>query len=234
MSGLEIKQKRKLHLFRWFILLVILITIGIYVFFIMRWHKTGDPSPLPLPFAMADASIDESRISRDQVEDYKVSASEPRYLIIDDFLIKSRVKHADLDERSMFTMPNNLDDVVWYEKSAKPGSGVGSVVVSGRNIGVTRDGTFSKLTDMSQGDELKIERGDGKVVRYEIHIIEEKPLEWVNKVGMNQMMSSIDPSKEGLSLIASSGRWVPSQKEFDSRIIVRAVAKNDMVKKAER
>lgn len=39
------------------------------------------------------------------------------------------------------------------------------------------------------------------------------------------MMSSADPSKEGLNLITDSGKWIPSQKEFDSRIIVYTVLK---------
>ena len=223
MSGLKIHQKRSFHLMRWILLLAVLALLGTYAYYGVRWFRTGELSPLPLPVAAADGSIDETKITREQVDTYKANKNEPRYLVIDDFLIKSRVQKAGLDERKMFSMPTNLDDTVWYDKSAVPGKGFGAVVISGRNVGITRDGTFSKLEKLKKRDRIKIERGDGTVIKYEVRDIQEKPIDWVNKIGMTQMMSSMDPSKEGLSLITDSGKWIPSQKEFDSRVIVRAV-----------
>jgi len=223
MSGLVIHQKRSLHLMRWVVLLAVLALLGAYAYYGVRWFRTGELSPLPLPVAAADGSVSESKISRDQIDAYAAGKAEPRYLIIDDFLIKSRIQKAGLNDRKMFSMPNNLDDTVWYDKSAAPGKGFGAVVIGGRNIGISRDGTFSKLEKLQKRDRIKIERGDGIVIKYEVRDIQEKPIDWVNKVGMTDMMSSMDSSKEGLSLITDSGKWIPSQKEFDSRVIVRAV-----------
>lgn len=223
MSGLEIHQKRKFHLFRWILILAAIVLLGVYAFYGIRWFRTGEMPPVPFPVAAADSSIDESKISREKVDTYTVDKAEPRYLVMDDFLIKSRIQKADLNDRKMFAMPGNLDDTVWYEKSAEPGKGFGAVIISGRNIGISRDGTFSKLKKLEKRDIIEIERGDDKTFKYEVRDIQEKPLDWVNKIGMTQMMSSMDASKEGLSLITDSGKWIPSQKEFDSRIIVRAV-----------
>jgi len=223
MSGLTIHQKRSFHLMRWIILLAVLVLLGSYAYYGVRWFKTGELPPLPLPVAAADGSIDESKVTRAQVDAYTVNKDLPRYLMIDDYLIKSRIQKAGLDERKMFTTPSNLDDTVWYEKSATPGKGFGAVVISGRNVGISRDGTFSKFKKLKERDTIKIERGDSQVFLYEVRDIQEKPLSWVNKVGMTEMMTSMDVSKEGLSLITDSGKWIPSQKEFDSRIIVRAV-----------
>lgn len=225
MSGLEIRHKQQLHLFRWFMLLVLVGALGVYGFYGLRWYRTGEPSPVPLPFAIADASVEQAKVTREDLQSHTVAPAEPRFLLLDDFLISARVQKAGLDERKMFTMPTNLDDVVWYEKSAVPGSGVGAVIISGRNVGIERDGTFSKLRQLAKQDVIKIERGDGEIIRYEVRSIQEETLEDVNKTGMTQMMTSLDPAKEGLSLITDSGNWIPSQKEFDKRIIVRAVAK---------
>lgn len=186
MSGLEIRQKRNFHPMRWLMLLILIGLIGAYGYYGFRWFKTGEASPLPLPVAAADGSVDETKLTREQVDAYKVDKADPRYLIIDDFIIKARVQKADLNERKMFTMPSNLDDVVWYQKSAEPGKGYGAVVIAGRNMGVSRDGTFSKFKKLEQRDVIKIERGDGKVLKYEVRTIEEKPLDWVNKTGMTQ------------------------------------------------
>ncbi len=226
MSGLHIQHKREFHLFRWLILLAFLALLAAYAFYGVRWFKTGELSPLPLPVAAADGSVDESKLTRQQVAAYKVNATQPRFLIIDDFLVKARVQQAGLNERKMFTMPSNLDDVVWFNKSVQPGTkGYGSSVITGRNVGISRDGTFSKLQKLEKRDVIKIERGDGKVIKYEVTEIKEEPLEQFNKTGMTEVMTATSSGKEELSLITDSGKWIPSQKEFDSRLIVRAVAK---------
>lgn len=223
MSGLEIHQKRQFHPMRWVMLLALIVLLGAYAYYGFRWFKTGELSPLPLPVAAADGSIDETKVTREQVDAYETDKTEPRYLVIDDFLVKARVKKSDLNDKRMFTMPDNLDDVTWYDKSAEPGKGFGAVVMAGRNVGISRDGTFSKLPKLEERDIIKIERGDGRVFKYEVRRIEERDLEWVNKTGMTGMMSSVDKSKEGLNLITDSGKWIPSQKEFDSRVIVYSV-----------
>lgn len=225
MSGLHIHQKREFHLFRWLLLLAVLALLGAYAYYGFRWFKTGELSPLPLPVAAADGKVNEAKISREHVEAYTVAKNEPRYLVMDDFLVKARVQKAGLDTRKMFTMPNSLDDVVWYEKSTAPsGKAFGAAVITGRNTGISRDGTFSKLKKLEKRDVIKIERGDGQVIKYEVRDIKEEPLAEFNKTGMTEVMTSMDNMKEGLSLVADSGKWIPSQNEFDSRIVVRAVA----------
>jgi hypothetical protein len=79
---------------------------------------------------------------------------------------------------------------------------------------------------LKQGSEISIERGDGKKFTYEVRDVRDMPLDWVNKTGMKEMMYSVDPEKEGLSLITCSGKWIPKQKVFDRRVLVRATLKN--------
>lgn len=223
MHGLKIERKKKLRIIRWLLLLVVLALLAQYSFYVVRWYKTGEPSPLPIPIAAADSSIDETKVTRKQLEAHKVAKTEPRILTIGDITLKARIQKAGLDERRMFTMPKNLDDVTWYDQSAEPGKGFGAVIIAGRNEGVSRNGFFSHLKKLQLQDIIKIERGDGKVIKYEVRTRDESPLTTVNKTGMAQMMTSLDKSREGLSLITDSGKWIPSQKEFDGRIIVRAV-----------
>ena len=222
MSGLRIQSKRQFHPARWIALLIIVAVVGAYAYYGIRWYKTGEISPLPMPVAAADSSVDESRVTTEQKNEYTVAAKEPRYLEIDDFLIKARVMKVGVDERNMLRTPSNIDDTAWYEKSATPGSGTGAVLIDGHNGGVSRDGVFSHLDKLQEGDHIKIERGDGKKFIYEVRDVRDEPLDWVNKIGMKQMMQSYDPDKEGLNLITCSGKWIPQQKLFDRRILVRA------------
>lgn len=102
--------------------------------------------------------------------------------------------------------------------------GVERFVIDGHNGGVTKDGVFAKLADIKEGDEIIIERGDGEKFSYYVVSNETMSLEKANKEGMRDMMVSADSTKEGLSLITCAGNWIPRDKVFDKRVMVRAVA----------
>lgn len=223
MSGLSIQQKRNLHVIRW-LLAIILLTIALaYAYFGVRWYNTGELSPLPMPVSAADTSIDETPVTTRQVEEYTVPAQQPRYIEIPSIgVAKTRVTRVGVTARNMLDVPKNIDDTAWYAKSATPGSGVGAVLIDGHNGGVTRNGVFAKLGNLKEGDQISVERGDGKVFAYEVYDVRDMPLEQVNKTGMKEMMYSAEPAKEGLSLITCSGKWIPKDKVFDRRILVRA------------
>jgi LPXTG-site transpeptidase (sortase) family protein len=227
MSGLHIARKRNLHIARWTFLLFMTAAIVIYIYFGIRWYNTGELSPLPLPVAAADDSLSEEKISKQQVNAYTVEPTNPRMIRIPSIgVYEARILQVGVTPNNMLDTPNNINDTGWYSKSAKPGSGAGAVVINGHNGGVTKDGIFARINTLKQGDEVSIERGDGKKFTYEVRDVRDMPLDWVNKTGMKEMMYSVDPSKEGLSLITCSGKWIPKQKVFDRRVLVRATLKN--------
>lgn len=223
MSGLEIQHKRNFHVMRWSVASVLFAIISAYAYFGVRWYSTGVESPLPLPVAAADTSIDETPITDKQKQEYTVPAAQPRYIEIPKLGISNvRVTKVGVTANNMLDVPRNINDTAWYAKSATPGSGVGAVLIDGHNGGVSHNGVFAQLSTLKKGDQISVERGDGKIFTYEVYDVRNMPLEWVNKTGMKEMMYSVDPSKEGLSLITCSGRWIPKDKVFDHRILVRA------------
>ncbi len=223
MSGLHIEHKRNSHVIRWTVAMVLLAAAILYAYFGIRWYNTGELSPLPMPVAAADGSISEAPVTDKQVQNHKVQPEQPRYLEIPKLGITSaRVTQVGVTSNNMLDVPKTLDDTGWYAKSALPGSGVGAVMIDGHNGGITRDGVFAKLDTLVKGDQITIERGDGKRFTYEIHDVRDMPLQWVNETGMKEMMYSVEPDKEGLSLITCSGKWIPKDKVFDRRILVRA------------
>jgi sortase (surface protein transpeptidase) len=82
---------------------------------------------------------------------------------------------------------------------------------------------FAKLNTLSDGDQITIERGDGKKFTYSVVENESMPLDEVNNSGMKKMMKSADEDTEGLSLITCDGKWIPKIQQFDRRIMLRAV-----------
>lgn len=223
MSGLQIEHKRNNHVVRWSLALLLIALAVAYGYFGVRWYNTGELSPLPIPVAAADSSIDETPVTDKMRQTHSVPSDQPKYIEIPKLGVSQiRVMRVGVTASNMLDVPKTLDDTGWYTKSAKPGSGAGAVLIDGHNGGATRNGVFAQLGTLRNGDQISIERGDGKIFTYEVSDVRDMPLDWVNKEGMKEMMKSVDPSKEGLSLITCSGKWIPKDKVFDRRVLVRA------------
>lgn len=227
MAGLRIRRKREFHLFRWlssFAFVSLVITSGWYGY---QWFITGDKPPIvPMPAsALADPTVDESPVTLAMINQHKVPATHPRYISIPSLNItNARVQSVGLTKNNMLDTPKNISDTAWYEKSAVPGQGYGSVIIDGHNGGITRNGIFAGLDKLRKGDEIIIERGDGKKLKYSVMENETETLKETNASGMQRLMTPIDKTKEGLGLITCAGNWVPRDKVFDKRVLVRAVA----------
>ncbi len=224
MSGLSIEHKRNFHVVRWCLALLLLTIAALYAYFGIRWYSTGELSPLPMPVSAADASVDETKVSQKQIDSYKVVGTQPRYIEIPALgMSKIRVTKVGLTRNNLLDAAGNINDAGWYAKSVTPGSDAGSVVINGHNAGVGSVGAFAKLSQLKKDDQISVERGDGKVFSYGVYDVHEVTLKNLATSGMKDLMLSADPSKEGLSLITTSGKWIPKDKVFDKSIIVRAV-----------
>lgn len=224
MSGLHIKHKRNNHALRWAIA-IILVMIGLaYAYFGARWYSTGELSPLPLPVsALIGSTVDESQVTSAQKEQHKVAENEPQFLDVPKLNITGvRIQKVGVTETNILAFPANVHDAGWYTKSALPGAEAGVVLLSGHASSQYATAVFSQLSRLSPGDQLTVTRGDGETFTYEVHDIRKKSLVYVNQTGMKEMMKSVDPSKDGLSIITDAGRWVPKFKTHDHRLLVRA------------
>jgi sortase (surface protein transpeptidase) len=184
----------------------------------------GDSLPVSVPvLAVADPSVDETEVTESQTKEHVVAAGEPRYLSIPSLgVYKARVFGTDVTESGALGAPKNLSDIAWYTKSATPGSD-GVMLMDGHNGGITRNGVLAKLGTLQKSDIIEVERGDGRVFRYEVRENQSMDLEEVNTTGMKMMMQSAEVGKEALNLITCDGKWIPRYKQFDRRIMLRAV-----------
>ena len=222
--GLNIKQKRELHLWSWAFWIALLAFVAVAGWFGYKYFTTGDLPPFVAVRALeADPRVDESPVDQTQVEAHVVPKLQPRHITIPNLGVKSRVFKAGVDANNQLEAPKNLDDTVWYEKSALPGSDYGAVLIDGHNGGISRNGVFAELGTLKMGAEIMITRGDGKEFSYRVVENRSMPLEEVNKTGMQMMMKSAEEGKEGLNLITCDGKWVPKYQQFDRRIMLRAV-----------
>jgi sortase (surface protein transpeptidase) len=226
-SGLYLGKKQEKNILRSTIIVIIAVTMMGAIYFGYEWFTTGNRPPLvPMPAsALADPRVDESPVTNEDKDNYEVPASNPRYISIPALNISNaRVQKVGLTKDNLMDTPANISDTAWYDRSALPGQGYGSVVINGHNGGVTRDGIFAGLGKLKNDDEIIIERGDGKKVTYIVVENRTESLESANKSGMQRILTPYDSSKEGLGLVTCAGNWVPRDKVFDQRILVRAIA----------
>lgn len=227
MAGLYIERKGRGVIIGWVMSVIVVGLVLVVGWYTYQWFVTGEKPPIiPLPAsALADPSVDESAVTDSMVDDYTVPATHPRYISIPALNIdKARVQVVGLTKNNTLDTPRNISDTAWYNQSATPGQGYGQVVIDGHNGGVSRDGVFVNLDKLANGDEIMIERGDGKQIVYKVVENKTESLKDANTTGMQRLMTPYDDTKEGLGLITCAGNWVPRDKVFDKRILVRAVA----------
>lgn len=221
--ALNISFTKERHTGRWVFFIVLIALLAASGWYGYRWYMTGEVPPILFPIVSADTAINEVAIKPSEIDAYTVPASNPRYISIPSLSIgKTRVFPVTVDAHNQLGTTNNINDVAWYSKSATPGSG-GVILIDGHSGGNSRDGVFAQLGTVKIGSEIIIERGDGNLFTYKVAENQSMSLDEVNATGMKMMGRSAGADKEGLNLITCDGKYVPRLKQFDRRIMLRAV-----------
>lgn len=159
---------------------------------------------------------DESAVSASSLDAYKVSPDVPRILTIDKLSIKARILPMETNPDNSMQAPLNIFDSGWYTSSAKPGE-PGAVAIDGHASGPTREGLFAYLDTLAIGDKIKLERGDGKVITYEVTHTETVALDAID---MKKFLKTHNGVEKGLNLMTCTGEWLRGKNTFDHRVIV--------------
>lgn len=224
-QGLKINPIKERHYGRWFVLFILACLLAGGGWYAFQWYNTGWQPPFYVPIASANPAVDESDVSKNQINSHEAEALQPRFISAPDIDIpQTRVFALGLTEQNLLSTPKNIKDAAWYNKSATPGKGYGVVIISAHGRGIAKDSPFSKLEEAQKGDELVIMRGDGQTYKYAIADKKTIKLEELNSTGMNLMKKPYGSDKEGLNLMIHTGKWIPKLQQFDERLIVQAVA----------
>ena len=225
-GGLKIKSKKSNK--KIIIIAVVVLLLAIGGGFTI-WKVFFDKPSQTLVAQEANPTVDETDITDKQKDEWTVAADKPRYISVPSLGVeKARVIEIGLiKDTKQLDSPISIHDAGWYDKSAKPGSGSGALLLDGHNGGPTKGGIFEKLGDIDEGSEIIIERGDGKKFTYKV--VSNKQLtvaeanDKSNPNGMATMTKSANSSKEGLNIITCVGDWIPEQKTYDKRVMLKAV-----------
>lgn len=177
-----------------------------------------------------EIKVDERPVTVQAKQEWTVPASHPRYISIPKLGIENAriVQLGIIKKTGQLDAPVSIHDAGWYNGSALPGKG-GAMLMDGHNGGPNFGGIFEKLRELKNGDEIIIERGDGKKLTYVVKDNRDMNVKDINdpsnKWGMATMTNSIEAGKEGLNIITCVGQWDERSQTFNDRTMLRAVIK---------
>ena len=155
----------------------------------------------------------------DVVANYRAEPTAPRAIFIDKINIKARTLPMATNPDGSMQAPINIFDAGWYtgDGAVQPGQ-KGVVVAIGHASGPTRKGIFLDIHTLTNGDIVKLERGDGTIFRYEVTGKASLPLDGID---MSRLFT-LQGGDEGLNLVTCGGQWDRQRKTFTERVIVYA------------
>ena len=162
--------------------------------------------------------VDTTKPTPDVLANYRTAPDVPRALYIDKLGIRARIVSVGTGSNNSMQTPKNIYDSGWYAPSARPGT-IGAVVIDGHASGSTRMGLFAYIDTLKNGDEIRVEVGDGTTYRYRVVHNETKPM---GEVDMSKVLQPYGGASEGVTLITCTGKWLPAQQTYDHRVIVYA------------
>jgi LPXTG-site transpeptidase (sortase) family protein len=178
-------------------------------------RKTSSEIPASVQIS---EDVDTTKPTDDVLANYHTASDVPRALYIDTLGIRARVVSVGTTDDNSMQTPKNIYDSGWYTSSAKPGK-TGEVVIDGHASGSTRKGLFAYIDTLKNGDQIRVETGDGTTYRYQVVHNETTPM---NEVDMSSVLRPYGDASEGLTLITCTGTWLPAQHTYDHRVIVYA------------
>jgi LPXTG-site transpeptidase (sortase) family protein len=150
------------------------------------------------------------------VTSYTVPPDNPRYITIPSIGIgQTRVISLGTKNNQIST-PDNIYDTGWYNTSAKPGQD-GAMFIFGHVSSWEANGIFYDLKKLKAGDQVIIQRGDGKSYTY---IVNKSKVYPVDQVDMNKVLKPIDSNKPGLNLMTCTGQVIKGTNNFSERLVV--------------
>lgn len=161
----------------------------------------------------------EKEVTTNAISSYTVTNPEaPKYLRIPELGVFSRIKSLGIDEGAVGA-PRNINDVGWFNGSAKPGDSVGASLLLGHVSGWTSPGVFKHLGNLKPGARFEVEKGSGEKIQYEVVRSEDIALSEIN---MGNILGTENAGEHDLKLMTCSGKYNRETETYEERKVVYA------------
>ncbi|MDQ3064693.1 MAG: class F sortase [bacterium] len=167
--------------------------------------------------AAATSPIEQTSLEAKPVQ--QLPRSVPVGLEIPAIDVKSELTNVGLNADGSVEVPKgeNYDKAAWYKHSVTPGE-QGSLVILGHVDSVrTGPSVFFRLAELQPGDQVYVQRADGKTVTYKVNRV----AEYAKDDFPTQDVYNID-SQVALRLVTCGGTFNRQTLEYESNIVAFA------------
>src|SRR3990167_6033827 len=179
-----------------------------------------------LIFAQQDSALEDESINLASVSPTVVITAtptptptptipQPRFFNIPKINVSAPIVPVGVDENGKMQLPENINEVGWYEPGFKPGE-QGNAVISGHLDSATGEGAiFYHLHELEPGDNLITTDEFGN--QYTFAVTAKKAYEF-DKVPLEEVFGK--SAKKQLNLITCTGQWIADQQNYSHRMII--------------
>ena len=178
------------------------------------------PEQMVKPPEFATSPVQSKKKTDQEKATYTVPPTHPKNLTIKKLDLTANIVPLGTLASGALDAPKTAWDAGWYASSAQPGSGSGAIVLDGHvNDALNQPGIFYALHTLVAGDEIRIQRGDDIVYIYEVRAVQQT---LSAALDMSAVMTSIEPTKEGLNIITCGGTYDTTAQTYRDRVVVYA------------
>lgn len=142
----------------------------------------------------------------------------PKHITIEKLDVHAAVKPVDVTESGAMGVPKDIWLAGWYVGSALPG-GQGATFIDGHATS-SRGALFGNLDTLVAGDQIEIERNDGKIITYSVAKVDVVNR---NEVNMGEALKPYGTQENGLNIMSCVGKWITAENTMENRVLVYAV-----------
>lgn len=140
---------------------------------------------------------------------------QPHYFNIPKINVSAPIIPVGVDENGKMQLPENINEVGWYEPGFKPGE-QGNAVIGGHLDSTTGEGAiFYHLHELEPGDKLITTDEFGNQYTF---IVTAKEAYEYDKVPLEEVFGK--NSKKRLNLISCTGLWIAGEHNYSHRMVI--------------
>lgn len=159
-------------------------------------------------------NLDQEMIDQAEYERSKSSEINPTSISIPTLNIDAPIVEVGQLDNGQMGVPDNGDDVGWYEPGTKPG-GIGNAVLAGHVDDRTGPAVFFDLDELEEGDSILVAGEDGEELEYVVERLESYPFD---DSPVDEIFGSSDTKQ--LNLITCAGIFDRDVGTHDERLVV--------------
>ncbi|EZH67512.1 hypothetical protein DH09_06165 [Bacillaceae bacterium JMAK1] len=159
-------------------------------------------------------NLDQDTIDQAERERSKSSEITPASITIPTLDINAPIVEVGQLDNGQMGVPDNGDDVGWYEPGTKPG-GIGNAVLAGHVDDRTGPAVFFDLDELEEGDSILVTGEDGEELEYVVERLESYPFD---DSPVDEIFGSSDTKQ--LNLITCAGIFDRDVGTHDERLVV--------------